>query len=289
MAADTKTIWSIWGFLTAGAGLSGVGLFRDWKRFRRWRQIRARHDGEIVLGDRPLEAGQTVEIAPADSAQYRRTAFLESVEKQMLVLRLERPPAGHPVGPVPAQGERIQITVQTETALFRFDAPVKTLIVGAETRLTVRRPFWLARIQRRRTVRAPMEMPAVFEFVQPKNTLQRRCAWHGTVRNLSGGGLCAEIGGALGMREATDLLATLPAETMLRVRLPIPALSDALLVRLCLSERAAVPGGIGVRIACEFLPMDSWQQELLIQHIFQEQRHRAASRRTLKLVTGERD
>ena len=33
-----------------------------------------------------------------------------------------------------------------------------------------------------------------------------------------------------------------------------------------------LPGGLTLQVACQFLPMPSWEQELVIQHVFQLQR-----------------
>ena len=274
MLTGKSEAWAIWGALTAGAGLAGYGLLRDGARFRQWQRLRAAQEGEIVFSHRALKVGQAVEFSDAASPDVLRRATICAIEKRILQLRLERPPLQTKTD-APKRGATLRLTVAGEGAIFRLEVPVLDVAACAEKRgdclLTVKRPTWLARIQRRNHVRIPIALPAAFEFAHPTNRLTERTAQHGTIIDLSGGGLCADIGGALGLRDSAELLALLKPDTILRARLPIPALASPPLVRICLSERVAVRGGLGVRVACEFLPMPSWEQDLIIQHIFRHQ------------------
>lgn len=281
MPSGKSEAWIIWSVLTAGAGLACFGLRRDWARFRQWRRLRAAQEGEIVFSDRALKVGQAVEIRDAANPDDFRHATICALEKRTLRLRLERQPL-HAKTESPKRGTVLRLTVAGEGAIFRMEAPVLEVAACAEKRgdclITVKRATWLTRIQRRNHIRIPIRLPAAFEFAHPTNRLTERTAQHGTVVDLSGGGLCADIGGALGLRDSEELLALLKPDTILRARLPIPALSNPPLVRICLSERVAVRGGLGVRVACEFLPMPSWEQELIVQHIFRYQREQAGGK-----------
>ena len=285
MPAGRSETWTIWSALTAGAGLACFGLLRDWTRFRQWRRVRGQgQEGDIVLGDRALKVGQTAQIRDAAYPDILRDATICSLEKRTLRLRLERQPLPAKTE-APKRGAILSLTVAADGAVFRFDAPVVDIAPCAAERgdclVTVKRPTWLTRIQRRHHVRIPIALPATFEFAHPTNRLTERTAQHGIVVDLSGGGLCADIGGALGALDSEELLEALTPDTILRARLPIPALTDPLLVRVCLSERVAVRGGLGVRVACEFLPLPPWEQDLIVQHIFRHQTEQRWGKRRL--------
>ncbi len=271
----------IWGALLAGAGLACFGLLRDGKRFREWRRLRAEQAGEIVFSERALKVGQAVQIRDAANPDALRHATLCAIEKRTLRLRLERQPV-HTRTETPQRGATLRLMIAGDGAIFRLETPVLDVAPCAEKRgeclVMVKRPTWLARIQRRSHVRIPLALPASFEFAHPTDRLTERTAQHGTIIDLSGGGLCADIGGALGLRDSAELLARLQPGVILRVRLPIPALSDPALARICLSERAAARGGLGVRVACEFLPMPPWEQDLIVQRLFRQQREARSGR-----------
>ena len=83
--------WIVWGLLTAGASLAFFSLFRNFGRFREWRNLRAEQEGEIVFSERALRVGQAVQIEDASNQGARYSATLCAVEKRTLRLRLERP------------------------------------------------------------------------------------------------------------------------------------------------------------------------------------------------------
>ena len=275
MPGGESAAWTIWSALTAGAGLTCFGLLRDWARFRQWRRLQAEQEGEIVFSDRALKVGQAAEIRDAAHPDAMRHATICAIDKRSLRLRLEFQPLSSRLE-APKRGAILRLAIAGENEIFRMEAPVVDVSACAEKRgdclLTLKRPTWLTRIQRRNHVRIPIMLPAAFEFAHPANRLTERTAQHGTIVDLSAGGLCADIGGGLGLRDSAELLALLQPDTILRARLPIPALPDAPLVRVRLSERVAVRGGLGVRVACEFLPMPPWEQDLIAQHIFRHQR-----------------
>ena len=90
MAAGKSIVYALWSVLTMGAGLVCLGLFRDTRRFRQWRRIRAEQEGEIVLGDRALRVGQAVQISTGDD---KRFATICALDKRILRLRLEHQPS----------------------------------------------------------------------------------------------------------------------------------------------------------------------------------------------------
>src|SRR5262249_13036099 len=156
----------------------------------------------------------------------------------------------------------VEVTVTGETALFRFSARIGDVRPDSskpeQCHLTLPRPLCLARIQRRQHVRVAMPIPATFEpasdFAQEagqpveagRAEAEAHLPMHGVVLDLSGGGLRAEVGRAMGAKEAAQLVDSFVPGTVMRIRLPLPALSDVkLLARVRICERAAVRGGLG--------------------------------------------
>ena len=224
MPGGKSEAWTIWSALTAGAGLACFGLLRDWKRFRQWRRLRAAQEGEIVFSDRALKVGQAVEIRDAANPDVSRHATICGLEKRRLRLRMERQPLASRTE-APKRGAVLRLSIAGEGAIFRMEAPVMDVSACMEKRddclITVKRPTWLTRIQRRSHVRVSMALPAAFEFANPTNRLTERTAQHGTIVDLSGGGLCADIGGGLGLRDSAELLELLKPDTILRARVSL--------------------------------------------------------------------
>ena len=287
MPTGKGTAWAVWSALTAGTGMVGVGFFRDLTRFRQWRRARAEQEGEIVYTERALRVGQVVQIGEADSV--KRNATLCAVDKKTLRLRIERQTILTKDAAPPA-GAILRLSVTGDGAVYRFDAPVIDIVSrptgNGDTLITVKCPAWMTRVQRRRHVRVPLSLPATFEFARPTNRITECMTRHGVVLDLSAGGLCADLGGPMGLLDSTELLALLPTDTILRTRLPIPALTEPLLVRVRLSDRVAVQGGLGVRIACEFLPMPPWEQDLIAQYIFRHQNAPRGSGGAARFLAG---
>jgi c-di-GMP-binding flagellar brake protein YcgR len=297
--------WILWSLLLTGLALVCGDLWRSAMRFREWRCLRAEHEGEIVLGDAIVQAGQVVSLRPLQSGSRPTEgtllpAYVASVEKKLLTLALEPASGSDPrglqrnavIGTIPAWpllGTLTHITLIGEDALYRFCAPVRDVRVDTrkpgQRLLVVERPTWMARIQRRQHVRAPIHLPVAFERTGEESRDRPHTALPGTVIELSAGGFQANMAGVHSLHEADMLLRTFPPGTVLRVRLASPGLAETpLLARVRLSGKAVVRGGIGVRVACEFLPMASWEQDLLVQYVFRAQRdwlqERALTRRS---------
>lgn len=285
--------WILWGLLLTGLALVCSDLWRSAVRYREWRCLRADHEGEIVQGDTIVQAGQVVSLRPLQSGSRSKDgtllpAYVASVDKKLMTLALEPSSGPEPRGlqrkavteTIPAWpllGTMAHFTLTGEDALYRFCAPVRDVQVDirkpGQRLLVVERPTWMARVQRRQHVRTPIQLPVAFERTGEEGSNQPRIALPGTVLELSAGGFQANIGGVHSLGEADTLLRAFPPGTVLRVRLASPGLAESpLLARVRLSGKAVVRGGIGVRVACEFLPMASWEQDLLIQYVFRAQR-----------------
>ncbi|HZP80867.1 MAG TPA: PilZ domain-containing protein [Chthonomonadaceae bacterium] len=284
----------IWGLLLAGLALVFGDLARNTLRFFQWRGLRAYHEGEIVRNtDTLLQTGQPAALTAAFHADSRPEAgalpaVVAATDKTTLALAAE--PVFEPVAraPHPADwpklGATVFVTVTGADALYRFQTRVRDSRPDVQKPtlriLSVERPTFLARIQRRQHVRAPMSLPASFVCATDaqRNPLTR-LPQHGTVVELSAGGFQAQIGGVLSLSESDEVVQAFAPGVVVRVTLSPPGLAQSpLLARVRVCNKIAVRGGLGVRVACEFLPMAPWEQELIVQHIFRDQRERLRER-----------
>jgi c-di-GMP-binding flagellar brake protein YcgR len=290
-----------WVMLIAGAALAGFGLLRSIVRWRDWKCADRYDDSEVVFGDIELEVGQSASIAPSErtlagDSPGDISATITALSRKQCVLLLERETDlvdsyAESCGARPLIGETVIVSVTGKTALYRFTSRVRDIRViykpdgGVDHSLVVSRPIWLSRVQRRQHARVDLKLPVTFERVwsqfsegsSPTSTqpLQTGTPMHGSVHNLSGGGLRAQIGGILGLQELDHLLKLFAPETTVRLRLPWSALPEnALLARVRTCERAASRGGLTLQVTCEFLPMPAWEQELVISYVFRLQRER---------------
>ncbi|HLJ54589.1 MAG TPA: PilZ domain-containing protein [Chthonomonadaceae bacterium] len=276
-----------WGMMLAGAGLSGFGLLRSLARYRYFGPD-GRADGEVVIGDRDLcpRQGLTVERDPGngDAAGAAWQGSVLEITAGHLVIDIE----WH-VGPVVCcadqrflRGDRISVNVNGSAAVYRFSGTIQdTLRTPSGQRIYLARPATITRLQRRRHHRVALEMPATFRAIEPGALNAAgpasHCAagdvLHGTVRDLSGGGLRADVGGPLGLREIDSLLRTFAPARAVSVRLACDDLEGgALLGRVCSSTRAAMHGGLTVRIALEFMPMASREHEAVLRQVAGQRR-----------------
>lgn len=268
----------IWSALLSGTTLVAIGFWRDTMRFRHWKRLRARFEGEIMPTGETLRAGQAAEITSEDEACRLPAALHETTDKFLTFSIEYAPGTSRQEIDWPAEGEQVLLTVTGETALYRFEAEVHDVRPHPDRAhsllLAVERPLWVVRVQRRRHARAPLHAELTLESPGTREVpAHPRLPLPVKLVNLSGGGMRVEIGHGLPLKEAEELVNAFQPGTPLRVRLPIGGLAETpLSAEVRIAERAAVSGGVGVRLACEFLPMASWEQELLIQHVFRAQR-----------------
>ena len=189
-----------------------------------------------------------------------------------------------------AQGAHISVSVTAASEIFKFSARIRDLIARPNgILLVVSRPSILVRIQRRKHARVPLAVPATIEraWMSPDaacdsniDAMLASIPVHGTVRDLSGGGLRAHLGGVDGLQQIDTLLRRFQPDAIVRIRLPFPTLPHgSVLARIVSSGRAVTSGGLTVAVACEFLPMPTWEQEIVIQHVFQFQREMNKARK----------
>jgi len=276
--ADSRTqavVFLCWAMLLAGAGLSVLGLLRSLLRYRHWRTVSREDDGDIVIGDGRLAAGQAITLAPGERMLSSDPSGvidgqIESITRKHCVLALDSGSGLRKPAAWSRAGAMITVSATAASEIYRFTARIRDVqTMSGRLRLIVSRPPILSCIQRRKHARVRLQVPASFERIDASD-----CgAIHATVRDISGGGLRAEIGGILRMHELDAMLVQYQPGTTVRIALPFPALPrNAILARVRSSGRAVTAGGLTLQVACEFLPMPEWEQEIVIRHVFQFQR-----------------
>gem|GEM_PF-6080360 len=172
----------------------------------------------------------------------------------------------------PVVGNTLTMRVTGAQSLYRFASAVLDSREDAERPakrlLVIALPTEITILQRRSSPRQSLTVPATLELAENRSALPQ----HGTIKDISVGGLRAELGSVVTVSEATQLVETYKTGTLLRIRLPLPLIpSEGLLARVCSCERTAQRGGLGVRIACEFLPMPNFDADLVISQLFRTQ------------------
>jgi c-di-GMP-binding flagellar brake protein YcgR len=269
----------------------GVGLWRDIDRFRQWRSVRKDHDSEIVLGDRAMQIGQMAILTAANRANCPRfdgtlVTHVESIGLHSI--RLLVASGGEEDQLWPPVGATVRVTFPSSDALYRCSLLVSGHKPPSEEsdfrRLTVSRPAWLARVQRRKHFRMPIRMRAGIERVTMLTSVGERLLrqtasaeelpprrWQFDLINISAGGVLGTI--PCGPDAEGETFEAVEPGALVRVSLAIPGLAETPLVARILT-RKSINGteGASIRLACEFMPMASWEQDLLVQFIFSAQR-----------------
>ncbi len=181
-------------------------------------------------------------------------------------------------------GQTLALQVTGDSELFRFEATVRSVRPDPEqplcTQIAVKLPFWLARIQRRRHVRASIHSGAAVQMTDNPGSIGNNRAkenvnnvLRGTLRDLSGSGLCLELDSVLRPDTIARLCEQWDRNALLKCRLNLPLLRDEpLKLRVHSCERIVVRGGLGLRVRGEFVELPAWQQETIISLVFQAQR-----------------
>ena len=300
--------WLVWGMLLGGAGLVLASLRQASERFWYWKQARQMAAGEVAPAGEALSIGQRCCVMPGEANIAQGASFMPAGKNQGMASAFESTfgegMTGRIVGiqrgvlllllepetitreeeqwqekrcPVEV-GQALTVQITGGSELFRFTAPVRSVQTDPEQpfkmQVTVKLPFWLARIQRRQHVRASIHSGVTLQTASASNTGSVSGeTLRGTVRDLSGGGLCLELDTA----QRPDTLARLCAQwyegALVECRLNVPLLREnAVPLRIHSCERIVVRGGLGLRIRGEFAHMPAWQQETLINMVFQAQR-----------------
>lgn len=300
---------AFWAALLTGCVFAGFGLYQSSLRYAQWKRVRDWHDGDIVTDSGTLKIGQQVTIERSElhreDSSIGLSGYFVEVCRKTLVIHMETEnglPLNVQDDALPRNGETLLVCISGELGQYRFTTrllDVRAVKGRPGLRLLeISRPFWLAHVQRRQHARIPWFLPVTLQPTMSSLIAQegvvsnaehavnvdKALPQHATVLNLSAGGLRADVSGVTGAEETEQLLKTYAPDTILRIKLPLPVLSESLLlarVREC--QRIVRRGGLGVQLACEFLPMSYHDQETLIAHIFRSQRENRQSRMQKRL------
>lgn len=270
--------WILGSLLAAGAGFIAMSLPRT-RRFRlepgNGEELQL--EGDLIVGDHPLRPDQEARILPIreprnEALPFARIGYLETVGKRVLTLHLE-PPQDHYIENMFPVGSSLLVEVTGEDAIYRFESRVldnQLLPTNLPERLlTLPRPHWLHREQRRKHPRTPLQLPLSLHTIE--NGIYALPV-HGTLEDLSVGGFAAQVGGILGVEALRKLQARLEQGACLRVRLDIPAFSSPVLARIQVCERVTVRGGLSLRVRCAFLSLNLYEEEALVKYLARFQR-----------------
>ncbi len=281
----------IWLALASGAALSLMGLMQNSRKYSEWKRLKELHDGDILPVDDRLKLGANGTIQPISNSEGKSACSiytqLTSLDAKSMVISAERDSTviQHDNSILDelgvSSGNQVNLTLTASNALFRLHTRVLSCEpdLQKQGKFTIRlaRPFWMVRIQRRKHVRVPLKADALFDHAEVVDPVPDPIM--GQIVDLSGGGVRVDVGRPCSPNEAAELLERYEPGTVLRFRLGLPAFrGTALLARVCTRQRTAIKGGLGVQIACEFMPMASWEQELLISHVFRAEREMLKSR-----------
>ena len=301
-------VWVVWGMLLTGAGLVVASLWHTSERFWYWKQARQMAAGEVAPAAEALRVGQRFRVLPGEDRAGFNPQYISKEANEALsdfvTAGFDKPMTGQIVGmkrslltlllepetltredekaqgrnaPVQA-GQMLNVQVNGDSELFRFTASVRGVMPDPEqplkTRVEVKLPLWLARIQRRQHVRASIQAPVTLQTTAEDNYGKSiRETLRGTLRDLSGGGLCLELDGAQRPDTLARLCAQWDGSAILECRLNLPlARETALRLRVHSCERIVTRGGLSLRVRGEFDQIPAWQQETLVSLVFQAQR-----------------
>lgn len=273
--------WILGGLLALGAGFIAMSLPRS-RRYPLEEKNREEFslEGELIVGDYPLRPNQEVRVLPIreprrEALPFARLGYVEAVGRRVLNLHLEPPQDNYVENMFPV-GSHLLVEVTGEDGVYRFESRVldnQLLPTNLPERLlTLPRPHWLHREQRRKHPRTPLQLPL---SLQTLDNGTYALPVQGMLEDLSVGGFAAQVGGILGVDALRKLQGRLEQGTCMRVRLDIPALSSPVLARVQVSERIAVRGGLGLRIRCAFLALNLAEEEALVKYLALSQKYEA--------------
>lgn len=249
----------------------GIAAFGGFWLVRNWRNAIS-PKGDVKPED--LRDGMPLRFTrnPAGRGAWQGWILRNGGSALSLSVEWEGDSAGQMPPKSPAVGEVLIVEVTGRHALYQFKATVRDSREDAERPakclIVIARPTEIRSYQRRRSPRSQVPVPATFELAECRSKLPQ----HGTIKDISVGGLRAEIGSMVTVSEASQLVATYKTGTLLRIRLPLPLIpGEGIFARVCSCERTAQRGGLGVRLACEFLPMPDFDPDLLVNHLFRTQ------------------
>ncbi len=271
-----------WGLLIGGLALTVGGSWQSILRYRDWKRAGQFSGSETVRADQTIKVGMAGTVEFAGNATPKSIACsVVGCSRSVVTLLVDGWEAGMPRSIIGA-GRVTHVALHSPSGILQFTANIQSSHndgTGSPS-LFVSLPFWITRIQRRAAFRQRLCMPVTILNEPWHTTATSGFCRSGLVDNLSASGCCIELEGTGSPQQAAATLDLLKPDTIILVKLPIPAISRELNARVVISERISVRGGNGVRLRCSFFDMQPYEQELLVSAVF------AAQRQSLKLGTA---
>jgi c-di-GMP-binding flagellar brake protein YcgR len=157
-------------------------------------------------------------------------------------------------------GTPLIVIATLRSAAYRFHVSVVECRLLSDTwKLSLTRPEWVERVQRRTYFRVPVKLPTTISPMRPSSavgTLLRGEIW-----NLSGGGV------------GVATMAAISPGTLIRVRVPLPTIGEAGFdARVMQCRRLDGETSFHFLVQCEFLYISEETRALLINYCFDVER-----------------
>ncbi len=280
LIATAISVVLFWTLLVGGLLLSLGGSWQSLIRYRDWKRAGTLVGCESVRADQTVQVGMTGTVAFAGATRASSVECLVSAcSRSILTLRLDGWEAGMPSSALGA-GRVVDVMLRSPHGVLEFTTNIRNLsaVAGDSPSVFVSLPFWISRRQRRGAYRQKLLMPVTILNEPWHTTKTGGFCRSGMVDNLSASGCCIELEGTGSPAQARATLDMLLTDTVILVKLPIPAISRELNARIVASELISVRGGNGVRIRCSFFDMKPFEQELLVSAVFAAQRNSLKAR-----------
>ncbi len=264
----------VWGLICGGASCITYSAYQQYKA-QAIATYAARLGGDDVVMSAPLRLQQDALLLPVRDSREEALAasmpaYIKEMERTTLTLQTDPKPGKTYWDTFPVGGSVI-IEVKGGDAVYRFETRVLDRVRLPsnlqEFHVTVMRPRWLVKIQRRSHKRTALALPTSIELLQGGANTQRA----GLIDNLSEGGFSIRVGEATSPHQLAETQRKFPPGATLRLRIDLPNLPNSLLARVCAAETIVVRGGLAMRLGCAFLSPALHEQEAIVRYIAQLQ------------------
>jgi len=266
----------VWGLICGGVSCLTYSAYQQYKA-QAAATYAARLGGDTVIMCAPLRPQQDALLLPVRDSREEAfadsmPAYILNIERTTLTLQTDPKPGKTYCDTFPVGGS-VVIEVKGVSAIYRFETRVLDRVRIPsnlqEFHVTVIRPRWVVKIQRRHHERVTLSLPASIERVQDGANTQRS----GLIDNISEGGVSMRIGEANSPHLLAEWQRNYVPGTTLRLRVDLPSLPNRLLARVCVAETIVVRGGLALRLGCAFLSPSLNEQEAILRYIAQLQSH----------------
>ncbi len=270
MSLEVSNDTLVWGLITGGISCITYSAYQQYQAHA-IEAYAARLGGDRVIMSTPLHTKQDALLMPVRDTREQATAeaipaYIQQLERTTLTLQTDPQPGVHYWDTFPVGGS-VVVEAKGADAIYRFETRVLDRVRLRsnlqEYQITLMRPRWVVKVQRRRHPRLAISLPISIECLTAGQNLLRT----GVVDNLSEGGVSLHIGDALSPHQIADWQHRFVPGTTLRLRLNLPNLPSHLLARVCAAETMVVRGGLALRLGCAFLSPALNEQEAILRYI----------------------